>query len=135
MKRRIMQSRTSVSTVAFAAAAAIALTSCGMFSSTAPAEWVLREPPEGQALQLQVGIGRPCNELRPLDVEETSGSVTIRASVELGSGECVDMFDVRDVDVTLNEVLGDRELRGCTADGDESIQLEAPNPDCRRLNQ
>lgn len=113
---------------------ACVLTSCGLFPTEVPAEWVLKAPPEGNSLQLSVAVGLPCNSLQPVEVEETASAVTVNATVQLSDEPCDSMFVSEDVEVTLDEQLGDRTLLGCQAASGEAVRLDLANPECRAVS-
>ena len=115
------------------ALSACLLTSCGLFPTEVPAEWVLRTRPEGSSLVLRVAVGLPCNQLQPVEADETASTVTVNATVQLSDEPCDSMFVTEEVEVTLDQPLGDRTLLGCEAPSDEAVRLDLANPDCRKV--
>ena len=110
------------------------LTSCGLLPDDVPADWVLSSPPADESLLLTVAVGVPCNDLRPIQVDESATAVTIRTTVRLSNEGCDGMFTAEDVEVVLDRPLGDRKLRGCEAPSEsKAVRLEVSNPECRHV--
>ena len=68
-----------------------------------------------------------------MQVEETASTVTVTASVRLSAELCDAMFPTEDVEVVLDEPLGDRMLRGCETSSEGAVQLGPPNRDCLQV--
>lgn len=110
----------------------IATTTACAGGGSVPAEWQLASPPQGTALELEVALGLPCNELGDIAVLESSGDVLIQVAVEVATEECDAMFVTETTTVELSQPLGERELVGCAPTDEATIRFGSePADGCR----
>ncbi|MBD7950834.1 hypothetical protein [Oerskovia rustica] len=94
-------------------------------------EWVLLAQ-DGTDLEVAVFAGgSTCIDVDEVEVDESTGTVEVRAFVQRTRGACSEDFGVRPTTVALEEPLGDRELVGCAGD---AVQVKgwglAADTDC-----
>jgi hypothetical protein len=95
-------------------------------------DWTLRSRPEGNVLELRVAVGSSsCNEFSGVEVREREDEVRITARLDTSGGpDCTSDDTVHDVDVELDEPLGDRDLTGCQPRNSVNPRFEDAGPNC-----
>lgn len=115
-------------------AVAVAAAGCGDTDPEAAVEqmdWRLVSAPQGEDIRIIVPIpsDATCGSFDHVEVSESPESVSVRAFVrqkaEVG-GTCTDDLGFEEVDVQLDEELGERSLTGCDAPPDGSLFFNEP---------
>jgi hypothetical protein len=97
-----------------------------------PADWDLREPVDGNVLELVVYIGSSsCHSFNGVEVDEHDDAVSITARVRSSNdSDCTADDATHEVTVRLDEPLGERALEGCRPRNPIAPRFEDPGPNC-----